>query len=334
MAQHSVNIPRDVIDDFYRYRRPELCLKAESGGHGTRTAVLNLAKVAEALHRPPGYLLKYFGYELATAAKQTRSAARKEEERFLLDGTHGLAQLDEVLEAFIRKYVLCPRCRLPETKLAFSSTKVALCCAACGSRECLGPTDRLLPFMLKNRPAFAQVKGEVVLCPRAAAKKQEDDDGFWHSDLSPEAVARRRADLCGTKAETLMGPLGLGVATPDLPGAARQASAATGEEMRRAVASRLFGDEARTKPLATRLLLLKEIATSQEVQIAVLQVLGCHYESVDALADLPAILAALYHGDVVEEASVEAWASGCNSSEQLRAAKPFLQWLRTAEEES
>ncbi|CAF1522910.1 unnamed protein product, partial [Rotaria sordida] len=38
----------------------------ERKGNASKTVLVNVSAVAEALHRPPIYLIKYFGFELST----------------------------------------------------------------------------------------------------------------------------------------------------------------------------------------------------------------------------------------------------------------------------
>jgi hypothetical protein len=72
-----VNIPRDVVDDYYRYKMPVLrakvstitgnttnYLKVEGKGNGIKTVVENMEDIARALNRPAS--CKYSRYSLIT----------------------------------------------------------------------------------------------------------------------------------------------------------------------------------------------------------------------------------------------------------------------------
>jgi translation initiation factor 5 len=59
--------------------------------------------------------LKYFGYELGA---QTMIDAKNE--RYIVNGSHDGTRLQEMLDGFIKKFVLCPNCNNPETTLVSS----------------------------------------------------------------------------------------------------------------------------------------------------------------------------------------------------------------------
>jgi len=55
-----VNVPRDVDDEFYRYKMPVLRAKVEGRGNGIKTVIENCPEIAKALDRNPVYVNKFF----------------------------------------------------------------------------------------------------------------------------------------------------------------------------------------------------------------------------------------------------------------------------------
>jgi len=55
---------------------------------------------------------KYFGCELGA---QTQFDSKND--RFIVNGSHESNKLQDLLDGFIRKFVLCPECENPETNL-------------------------------------------------------------------------------------------------------------------------------------------------------------------------------------------------------------------------
>eukprot|EP00069_Balaena_mysticetus_P008356 bmy_05892T0 len=108
----SVNVNRSVSDQFYRYKMPRLIAKVEGKGNGIKTVIVNMVDVAKALNRPPTYPTKYFGCELGA---QTQFDVKND--RYIVNGSHEANKLQDMLDGFIKKFVLCPECENPETDL-------------------------------------------------------------------------------------------------------------------------------------------------------------------------------------------------------------------------
>uniref|UniRef100_A0A1L8DSB3 Eukaryotic translation initiation factor 5 n=1 Tax=Nyssomyia neivai TaxID=330878 RepID=A0A1L8DSB3_9DIPT len=145
----TVNVNRKVTDDYYRYRMPRINAKVEGKGNGIKTVIVNMAEVAKALGRPAMYPTKYFGCELGAQTQYDHK-----NERFIVNGSHDAAKLQDLLDGFIRKYVLCPGCDNPETELLVSSKKgtISQGCKACGFHGPLEVNHKVNTYILKNPP--------------------------------------------------------------------------------------------------------------------------------------------------------------------------------------
>lgn len=144
----SINIARDNHDPFYRYKMPPIEAKTEGRGNGIKTNVMNAADVALALNRPTPYMIKYFGFELGA-----QTTINEEKERYLVNGVHDANKLQDVLDGFINKFVLCPHCKNPETILNVTSDgHLKRDCKACGDVTEVDPRYKLVTYILKNPP--------------------------------------------------------------------------------------------------------------------------------------------------------------------------------------
>lgn len=195
-----------------------------------------MVEVAKAIGRPATYPTKYFGCELGA---QTMFDFKNE--RFIVNGSHDASKLQDLLDGFIRKYVLCASCDNPETELIVSLKKgtISAGCKACGHHGQLESNHKLNTFILKNPPtlnpaaqgrsltegkrgkrskkangdatngddtvesetSFADVTIESSEKEQKKAKDGEDES--WAVDVSEEAVRARLQDLTdGAKSMT------------------------------------------------------------------------------------------------------------------------------------
>ncbi|OAD02607.1 hypothetical protein MUCCIDRAFT_156580, partial [Mucor lusitanicus CBS 277.49] len=124
----AINVRRDVQDSFYRYKMPRLTAKVEGKGNGIKTVITNMAEIARALSRPPSYPTKYFGCELGAQVK-----CDDKNERYIVNGDHDATKLQNTLDGFINKYVLCQSCKNPETDIIIKNDEILMDCKACGA---------------------------------------------------------------------------------------------------------------------------------------------------------------------------------------------------------
>lgn len=145
----SVNVNRGLTDQFYRYKMPKILAKVEGKGNGIKTVVVNMVEVAKALNRPPMYPTKYFGCILGAQVNYDNK-----NDRYIVNGSHEAAKLQDLLDGFIQKYVLCANCKNPETVLAVQVKKntITTTCKACGHAGFIGTQDKLATYILKNPP--------------------------------------------------------------------------------------------------------------------------------------------------------------------------------------
>ncbi|KAJ5287153.1 Translation initiation factor IF2/IF5 zinc-binding [Penicillium angulare] len=174
----TVNIRRDVTDPFYRYKMEKLQSKIEGKGNGIKTVIVNLNSVAQSLSRPPAYLIKYFGFELGAQAN-----AKPTDERWIINGAHESSKLQDYLDGFISKFVLCKKCKNPETDVIIKDEKITLDCKACGQRCDVDPRLKLSTFIVRNNPKGGKKEKKDKKARREAKKEKSQSNG--DQDASP-----------------------------------------------------------------------------------------------------------------------------------------------------
>ncbi|RFU29163.1 hypothetical protein B7463_g7178, partial [Scytalidium lignicola] len=162
----TVNIRRDVSDPFYRYKMEKIQSKIEGKGNGIKTVIVNLSSVAQSLARPGAFVIKYFGFELGAQTNSNPS-----DDRWIINGAHEASKLQDYLDGFISKFVLCKKCKNPETEVVIKDGRILLDCKACGQRSDVDLRLKLSGFILKNQPK----KGKKDKAEKKAARKAKEN---------------------------------------------------------------------------------------------------------------------------------------------------------------
>jgi len=179
-----INVQRDNPDPFYRYKMERIQTKIEGKGNGIKTVVVNLSSVAQSLARPGAYLIKYFGFELGA-----QTNIDPPDDRWIINGAHEASKLQELLDGFIAKFVLCKGCKNPETDVHLNDDSIVLDCKACGRQTQVIRSLKLTSYILKNAPK----KGKKDKAERKAARKAkqngkaENGNGSAGDDNSDQA---------------------------------------------------------------------------------------------------------------------------------------------------
>lgn len=395
-----INICRDNTDPFYRYKMPLIQAKVEGRGNGIKTAIPNLSEVARALGRPPAYVVKYFGYELGAL-----TSFKEEDDRYLVNGSHAQSELQDSLDGFINKFVLCGACKNPETQIIIKGKgNLQKDCKACGRITDIDLRHKLSSYILKNPPPTAGKKAATATANVVgggktiteiaqsaengdAAKEvtgDDDDDALtkkinaeaaalsnqtveikdedWAVDMSKAAIEARARELEGltlNDTQTKLTEFGEWVLEgadekDDLPSDIDiykkivELDLIEKPEVVLVLAQVLFDENIVEQLDEHSGLLGKLIHDNKEVEDdfekaflgGLERLLGI--EKPELIPAVPKILMTIYDKDLVSEEAIINWGSKVSkkyvpkeiSKKVRKAAKPFIQWLKEAEEES
>ncbi|KAG6013560.1 hypothetical protein E4U54_006576 [Claviceps lovelessii] len=162
-----INVRRDVSDAFYRYKMERLQTKIEGKGNGIKTVIVNVSSVGASLARPASFIIKYFGFELGAMTNHD-----PKDDRWIINGAHEAGKLQDHLDGFINKFVLCKSCKNPETDVKIENDRILLDCKACGQRTAVDLRLKLSGYILKNQPSKKNKKDKAE---RRAAKKAKQN---------------------------------------------------------------------------------------------------------------------------------------------------------------
>ena len=98
---------------------------------GRRTVIMNLKEIADELRRDPEHLLKFLSGEMATLATFDGTRA-------VFQGRFRYDTVRNLLEIYTEKYVVCPVCKRPDTRIVRERRFWFLQCEACGARSSIG----------------------------------------------------------------------------------------------------------------------------------------------------------------------------------------------------
>jgi len=101
-------------------------VKVKGHHEGVRTIISNFGQVVTCLRRSPEHVMKFLSKELA-------SSVEMKGERLILSRKLASKEINEKIERYVKRFVLCPKCGKPDTELEVG-TKTFLRCLACGER--------------------------------------------------------------------------------------------------------------------------------------------------------------------------------------------------------
>ncbi|PXF40579.1 putative eukaryotic translation initiation factor 5-1 [Gracilariopsis chorda] len=197
-------------DQFNRYKMPPVIGKVEGRGNGIKTRIVNCVEVARALHRPPGYVCKFFGCELCAQTKINDADGE-----YIVNGAFSQSVLADTLQKFIKMFVLCNSCNLPETDIKVKKNGlITQVCNACGATGVCDMTHKLCTYIVNNPPdgkkkKVGAKKDKAARRAAKAAKKAQvdaDEDDERAAKKAARRAAKKAAATAVDTSETLVMP--------------------------------------------------------------------------------------------------------------------------------
>jgi translation initiation factor 2 subunit 2 len=120
------NIP-ELTDSHERFQVPIPDIRFA----GRRTVIVNFREISDELRRDPDHLLKFLVSETATRANFDGNRA-------IFQGRFDFETMRNLLNSYVSKYVICPVCGRPDTRIEKERRLFFLQCEACGARSSIG----------------------------------------------------------------------------------------------------------------------------------------------------------------------------------------------------
>ena len=128
------NIPKDIVDPFYRYQREQVKISPQRLG----IKIDNLESIGKAIYLNPKTIMKYFQKKTGCKAK----------DNILYNKNITKNELDDILEDLIL-IIICDKCNNPEISFTKEKkNKLFKSCAACGNN--IEINDDLKKFLVNE----------------------------------------------------------------------------------------------------------------------------------------------------------------------------------------
>jgi translation initiation factor 5 len=139
---HLASRETHLNDPMYRYKIKPLNIKCMGKQDNWTTYFLNSEEIANKINRPSEYFGKYISHALSCPMKRD-----KDQKCLTFKGEYSKEVITKYFMDFVKLYVLCPNCDLPETKLFVDKDKNSLTkglnhkCDACGLNTLVKPKN-------------------------------------------------------------------------------------------------------------------------------------------------------------------------------------------------
>lgn len=139
----------EIYDTNYRYQMPCIQIRHEKA----KTIIVNIEEISKALKRNSTELIKYISISLSTQHKN-----------YTLSGSYSIVDINKWIHQYIEDFILCNRCRLPETNYVVNENKLHKSCESCGSKSEI-KEHKLLKYILSNVEdhSFVRSKSMTIL---------------------------------------------------------------------------------------------------------------------------------------------------------------------------
>ena len=136
-------------------------------------------------------VIKYFGFELGAQTNIDPA-----DDRWIINGAHEASKLQDYLDGFIQKFVLCKKCKNPETDVQIKDGSITLDCKACGQRSDVDGRLKLSSFILKHAPKKGKKDKSTKKADRKARKEREakGENGHASDEGSPNGSGGNNSD--------------------------------------------------------------------------------------------------------------------------------------------
>ncbi|ABM80929.1 translation initiation factor IF-2 subunit beta [Hyperthermus butylicus] len=101
---------------------------------GSKTIIRNFKQLADVMRREPRILMRYLLKELGASGNYD-----EENGMLVINVKVSITTLNNLMQRFVKTYVICPTCGAPDTRLERRGKAWVLICEACGAEQPVPP---------------------------------------------------------------------------------------------------------------------------------------------------------------------------------------------------
>ena len=306
-------------DEHYRYKMPVPHCTKKVHRNSFKTSIHNLIDIATSLRVSCTYLTRYLGIELNTNST----------EEFGITILHGEYQSDIILntiQKFIKMFVLCPKCELPEIKLSVDKNEnIVYDCACCGSSGFIIDTHKVANYIKINPPKTAS---EIEIYDDNTFNN--DNEVEWEMDFDKTSKKKRKKAMFSDVKEKDNILIDGAISASIL-------KISSGENIDLVIKSESLNPSQLAIILFKLYIDDKDIIGSLKKNNKIL----CKYISVESQMqfldcfvknnNIVEIFWTLYELDIIEEKIFLMWSEYNANTELFKHAEPFITWLKIDE---
>jgi translation initiation factor 5 len=140
MEKINIQGLQNIDDIFYRYKMRKMNVIRQR----TKTVIDNFDLICQDIERDPKLLLEYFKKKFNIAILHKEGVLSMTADLKYLD-------IEEALREFIEYFILCQKCRLPETEIININHMITLKCRCCSTKTVI---DKKTSFPNKSINKF------------------------------------------------------------------------------------------------------------------------------------------------------------------------------------
>jgi len=157
-----MNINPEINDPFYRYKMTKPNTRFAGGGNGSYTFFDNIEDVSSAINTPSQVLFNFISKSLGSSSNYDKKT---------ITGHHTNEVIISEIYKFIKEFVMCENCSIPEVKPSVQGKKkkkqLVFDCSACGCQYVKTSTNKLfdktIDNIIKNVDKYEFKKGNMVI---------------------------------------------------------------------------------------------------------------------------------------------------------------------------